>query len=218
MVSAARSSGLDAPVPSCPDWDVTDLLRHVGKIHRWVARVIATGDMDVPRPEGTAPRGPELFEWVEVGADELFAVGTEVGPTAPVSNWAKQTPVAAFWFRRMANEVAVHAWDARNAAGDPEPIEAELAADAIDEWLTVMGPMRPPEGLTGTVHIHCTDVSADWTVDLGAFATQRGRADADAELRGPASGILLRLLTRSDEGEVLGDPGVLAQWGDKVRF
>jgi len=218
MVTAGRSAGLDAPVPSCPDWDVTDLLRHVGKIHRWVARVLATGDMNVPRPEGTAPRGPELFEWVETGADELLAVGTEVGPTAPVSNWAQQTPVAAFWFRRMANEVAVHAWDARNAAGDPEPIEAELAADAIDEWLTVMGPMRPPEGLTGTLHIHCTDANRDWTVDLAAFATQRGSAEADAELRGPASGILLRLLNRSDEGEVRGDPGVLAQWGDKVRF
>ena len=46
MVTAARSAGLDTPVPSCPDWDVTALLRHVGKIHRWVAQVIATGDMN----------------------------------------------------------------------------------------------------------------------------------------------------------------------------
>ncbi|HXA31089.1 MAG TPA: maleylpyruvate isomerase family mycothiol-dependent enzyme [Acidimicrobiales bacterium] len=218
MVAAARTAGLDAPVPSCPDWDVTALLRHVGKIHRWVALVLATGDMNVPRPEGTPPRGAELFPWVETGADELLASGLQAGPTATVSNWAQQPPVAAFWFRRMANEVGVHAWDARNAAGDPEPIEAELAADAIDEWLTVMGPLRAPEGLTGTVHIHCTDVIGDWTVDLASFATQRGSAEADAELRGPASGLLLRLLNRSDDGEVLGDPDVLARWGDKARF
>jgi hypothetical protein len=118
----------------------------------------------------------------------------------------------------MANEVAVHAWDARAAAGKPEPIEAELAADAIDEWLTVMGPMRPPEGLSGTLHILCTDAAGDWTVDLASFTTEGGGAPADAELRGPASGILLRLLSRSDEGELTGDPGVFAQWGEKVHF
>ncbi|HEX4218977.1 MAG TPA: maleylpyruvate isomerase family mycothiol-dependent enzyme [Acidimicrobiales bacterium] len=218
MVSAARSAGLDTPVPSCPEWDVTALLRHVGKIHRWVARVIATGDMNTPRPEGTAPRGPELFEWVTAGAAELYAVGSEHGPNAPVTNWASQEPVAAFWFRRMANEVAVHAWDARAAAGKPEPIEAELATDAIDEWLTVMGPLRPPQGLSGTLHIHCTDAAGDWTVDLASFATERGSAPADAELVGPASGVLLRLFGRSDEGEVRGNPGVLARWGEKVRF
>jgi uncharacterized protein (TIGR03083 family) len=218
LVTAARSAGLDTPVPSCPDWDVTALLRHVGKIHRWVAQVIATGDMNTPRPEGTAPHGPELFEWIQTGAAELYAVGMEKGPNAPATNWAHQEPVTAFWFRRMANEVAVHAWDARAAAGNPEPIEAELAADAIDEWLTVMGPMRPPEGLSGTLHIHCTDAAGDWTVDLASFTTERGGASADAELRGPASGILLRLLSRSDEGELSGDPGVFAQWGEKVRF
>ena len=119
MVAAARSAGLDAPVPSCPDWDVTALLRHVGKIHRWVAQVIATGDMNTPRPEGTAPRGPELFEWIKTGADELFAVGIREGSERSRHQLGRQEPVAAFWFRRMANEVAVHAWDARAAAGEP---------------------------------------------------------------------------------------------------
>jgi hypothetical protein len=120
----------------------------------------------------------------------------------------------------MANETAVHSWDARAAAGSPEPIEAELAADAIDEWLTVMGPMRPPEGLSGTVHLHCTDVPGDWTVDLAAFTTVSGGADADAdaELRGPASAILLRLLNRAEGGDILGDASVLDHWSENVRF
>ena len=194
------------------------LLRHIGKVHRWVALVIATGDMNTPRPEGTAPRGPDLFEWIETGAGELLAAGTEKGPSAPASNWAGVTPTTAFWFRRMANETAVHSWDVRSAAGDPEPIEAALAADAIDEWLMVMGALRPPEGLSGTLHIHCTDVAGDWTLDLATFAAERRRSEADAELRGPASGILLRLLNRSDEVEILGDVDALADWGDKVHF
>jgi uncharacterized protein (TIGR03083 family) len=218
MVAAARSAGLDAPVASCPGWDVTALLRHVAKIHRWVGQVIATGDMDVARPEGTAPRGPDLFEWVRDGAAQLYAAGMEKGPAAPVGNWAQAAPTTAFWFRRMANETAVHSWDARAAAGNPEAIEAELATDAIDEWLTVMGPMRPPEGLSGTVLIHCTDVPGDWTVDLARFATVRGRADADAELRGPASAILLQLLNRAEGGDILGDASILDRWGENVRF
>ena len=83
MVTAARSAGLDTPVPSCPDWDVTALLRHVGKIHRWVAQVIATGDMNTPRPEGTAPRGPELFEWIKTGRGRAVRRGHGEGSERP---------------------------------------------------------------------------------------------------------------------------------------
>jgi len=47
---------------------------------------------------------------------------------------------AGFWVRRMAHETIVHRADARHAAGDATDIPADLAADAIDEWLTVMSP------------------------------------------------------------------------------
>src|SRR5215469_3181220 len=47
---------------------------------------------------------------------------------------------AGFWIRRMAHETLVHRADAQLAAGAaPEPlIEAEVAADAIDEWLMLL--------------------------------------------------------------------------------
>ena len=47
-----------------------------------------------------------------------------------------------FWSRRMAHEVAVHRWDAQGAAGDPSPIERELAVDGIQEVFDLM-PVRP---------------------------------------------------------------------------
>jgi len=62
---------------------------------------------------------------------------------------------AGFWVRRMAHETIVHRADARHAAGDATDIPADLAADAIDEWLTVMSPpnsgaerpgLDPPRG------------------------------------------------------------------------
>jgi hypothetical protein len=40
LADAAERAGLDASVPPCPSWQVKDLLRHTGYIHRWAARHI----------------------------------------------------------------------------------------------------------------------------------------------------------------------------------
>ncbi len=37
LVDAADAAGLDAPVPTCPEWTVADLLGHIGRVHRWAA-------------------------------------------------------------------------------------------------------------------------------------------------------------------------------------
>ena len=74
------------------------------------------------------------------------------GKRAVTSFWSFTGPTpAGFWIRRMAHETLVHRADAQLAAGaEPEPvIEAEIAADAIDEWLMLVtggpgaGRMRP---------------------------------------------------------------------------
>ena len=40
LADAAERAGLDAPVPPCAPWQVKDLLRHTGYVHRWAARHI----------------------------------------------------------------------------------------------------------------------------------------------------------------------------------
>jgi hypothetical protein len=40
LADAAGRAGLDAPVPPCAPWQVKDLLRHTGYVHRWAARHI----------------------------------------------------------------------------------------------------------------------------------------------------------------------------------
>ena len=40
LAAAARRAGIDARVPSCPLWSVSDLLGHVGRLHRWVAGIV----------------------------------------------------------------------------------------------------------------------------------------------------------------------------------
>ncbi|HEU0237988.1 MAG TPA: maleylpyruvate isomerase N-terminal domain-containing protein, partial [Micromonosporaceae bacterium] len=42
---AAAKAGPDAPVPTCPAWDVTKLVTHQGMVHRWAAANLR-GDND----------------------------------------------------------------------------------------------------------------------------------------------------------------------------
>jgi hypothetical protein len=35
--AAAASAGLDAKVPTCPAWDIRQLVTHQGMVHRWAA-------------------------------------------------------------------------------------------------------------------------------------------------------------------------------------
>ena len=37
FAEAAEMGGLDRDVPSCPGWDVRELVRHLGMIHLWAA-------------------------------------------------------------------------------------------------------------------------------------------------------------------------------------
>ncbi|HWL65691.1 MAG TPA: maleylpyruvate isomerase N-terminal domain-containing protein, partial [Actinomycetota bacterium] len=142
------------------------------------------------------------------------AVFEEVGPDAPAWTWHGENDVA-FWIRRMAQETAVHCWDAENAIGSPTEIDAELAADGIDEFVDKFIALDEIayEGPSGTVHLHCEDTEDRWTVSLdpGKVPTfGRGPADADAVVRAPAHNLLLWIWRRlgSSSVEVSGAPAL----------
>ena len=217
-IAAGGALGLDARVPSCPGWDVRSVFGHLGAVHRWAAHLIASGATELGRPPDDRPADDEIASWLQRGADELEAVGLANGPGAPAANRPGAPPTAAFWFRRMAHETAVHSWDVRSAAGNAAPIPADLACDGIDELLSVVLPRRKPAGMSGTLHVHCTDVPGEWTVDLATSVTRPEHAKADAAIRGEASDLLLRLLNRTEAGETFGDPQVLAAWKSSFRF
>ena len=40
FVRYADRAGLEAPVPTCPDWTVLDLVAHQGMVHRWARRLV----------------------------------------------------------------------------------------------------------------------------------------------------------------------------------
>ena len=223
LAEAARRS-LDAPVPSCPGWTVGRLVGHVGTVHQWVAETLRTrateriGWETLPR----APRGPEVLGWYEAQRDRLVGVLEGVDPAEPVWNWSPGPQVAGFWHRRMAQETAVHRWDAEAATGAAAPVHSVLAADGIDEWLGVRlaagvrQPEAPVDAVCGSLHLHCTDVPGEWLARLHGreLSVAREHAKGDVAARGPASDLLLVLWRRRPPSgvEVLGDASVLDAW------
>jgi hypothetical protein len=115
----------------------------------------------------------------------------------------------------MAQETAVHRWDAENAHGAATPTEPELAVDGVDESLTVFLPdylyEEPRDGLSGTFRVEATDTGDGWLGTLwpDRCEVRRASGDADAVLRGPASALHLTLWGRAVGGvAVSGDPRV----------
>jgi uncharacterized protein (TIGR03083 family) len=227
LASAAERAGMDAPVPSCPDWKVADLLAHIGMVHRWAAANCDRSPEDAYLPSdsiGEAPEGSARADWVRGGAEQLLGVLGAHDVDDPCWTWAPPQNVG-FWNRRMAHETAMHRVDAQLAAGAREPIDADLASDGIDEWLWLL-PRRPwassPEGGGESLHFHCTDVDGEWTVQLTAdgVTVEREHAKGDVALRGPASDVLCWMMGRGpiDGLEVFGDAALLDRWRDVATF
>jgi uncharacterized protein (TIGR03083 family) len=233
LVDAAERAGVDAPVPSCPEWTVADLLAHIGRVHRWAAGNVRqatpdefwTGHVDIPGEHARV-------DWVREGAVELVAALNAAAPTDPA--WTFAGPgTASFWSRRQAHETAMHRVDAELAAGDAPTIAADLAADGLDELLTLLtlfgNPGAPPDSVWATpitgdddsIHLHCTDVEGEWLVRLTPTGLEfdRVHAKGDAAARGGASDLLTWLAGRAsiDRLEILGDTELLERWRVQAR-
>jgi uncharacterized protein (TIGR03083 family) len=162
---------LASPVPSCPDWTIEDLVRHLGCTYRWVAEHVSRGTTSHPgQPDrADAPTGAVVLSWWDEHYAKLLKLLDWLDPALPAWNWAPQTKKAEFWHRRIAHETAVHRWDAQMAVGLSEPIEAKLAADGVtevlDTWLPA-GKRRGPLDRHGVIALRATDLSEAWNVRL----------------------------------------------------
>jgi hypothetical protein len=92
-----------------------------------------------------------------------------------VWTWAQEQS-AGFVRRRQAHEALVHRVDAELAAGARTPLDPALAADGVDEVLTVMFGGVPPWGrLTpdadgAAVRVSTTDTGRSWLALLGRWS------------------------------------------------
>lgn len=218
IVSASRQ-GVDVTVPTCGDWTVGDLCRHVGAIYGYVAHVVSerlTSASEV-RPE--APADADPVEWLEDQLDDLVAALSGCDADTPMWNWSGETQVAAFWARRTAHESAVHRFDAQRAHGIAQPIDADLAEDGMDEFVDVLLPAvvayRGIELPAATYAFESVEDGAR-RIRFGDDGVGRAGIDgaADVTVRGTSSALLLAMNNRVPWSslEVEGDAGALDEW------
>lgn len=218
LIEAALKD-LHAHVPSCPEWDVAQLVGHTGRVHRHKCAIVKAGSTQYPEDldaETPPDQDDSLIDWYRAGLDDLLATLASKDPEMPVWSWSGDNRVA-FWNRRMAQETAVHRWDAENAVGEAGPIDAELASDGIDEMLGafIPGEDLPYHGREGSIGLRCRDVDGEWVVELRserAPTYEPGSKETDALLEGPADDLLLLLWRRIEpiRVQVSGDEMLVA--------
>ena len=226
IIDAARRTGLDADVPSCEGWAMRDLLWHVSEVWTFWGFVASQGatqrsDFDSFREPAQVSDGL-MFDWAATALNGLHAALTSTPPTTEVWTWTGSNRDVWWVRRRMAQETAVHRWDAERVVGDPYEIWSLVAADGIDEFLSFFTTRGRGEELGGTVHLHCTDTTADengeWMIhhlDGETIEVERAHGKADTAIRGTANDLLLWLWGRDHEPvEILGDQELAQRFSD----
>jgi len=213
--SAAVAAGPDADVPTCPDWDVRRLVRHIARVHNWVVRALDTDPAGSEPEPARPPEGwDETLAWWDEQVDAMVTGIAARGPAGPAWAWGRDR-TAGFWARRQAHETAIHRLDAEHAlAGAAVPslvFEPDFAADGVDEaLLMITGRLRrEPADVAGTVLLHAADAGRAWLVTLtpGA-APEIGPADVidtDASLVGTADAVYRAAWGRPSTAVVGGD-------------
>ncbi|HWA65336.1 MAG TPA: maleylpyruvate isomerase family mycothiol-dependent enzyme [Mycobacteriales bacterium] len=224
LVAAARQ-GSEAAVPTCGAWTVADLARHVWQVYANVTMYVTTRATRRPDQFPELPDGDPV-DLLEAQLDQLVAALSDVAADTPIWTWVFDAPAGAvFWARRMAHESAVHRFDAQNAHGIQEPINAELAGDGIDELVDVIAPRvygrDELSGPTGSLALHSTDGDA-WFLELhpsGVRKVERLESPA-VTATGTSSGLLLTVYGRVPIStvEVTGDASLLEAWTDVLNF
>jgi uncharacterized protein (TIGR03083 family) len=228
--AARRDPG--APVKACPGWTVDKLVGHMGRIHTWAAQVVRsrTRERISSRlfPEGPE-ESPELrIEWARERHAELLAALQDLDEDEQLWTFVPSgIGPGRFGMRRQAHELALHRWDAQDAAGEAEPLHPELSADGLDELLSAFLPQLTESAKQvstdgATMHVHCTDVEGEWLVRFsedGAVTTAE-HAKGDLAVRGSAADLYLLLWNRTgrDAVEAFGDTSVLDRWAEHVRI
>jgi len=129
LAEAARQGGLDADVPTCPGWDMRDLVRHLSEIHLWAAALVAERTTKLwpddisehteswPDLAVFWPNDSALTDWYLTTNTNLVHALESAPPDLDCPTFLPAPSPLAMWARRQAHETAVHRFDAENAAG-----------------------------------------------------------------------------------------------------
>jgi uncharacterized protein (TIGR03083 family) len=238
-----QGADLSVTVPTCPDWTLAELVRHIGGNLRSVETAVRTGTpVEDPGRQVPGVAGPDgddpatLDAWLAGAAARFAGTLRDAGPDAEARVWAFARSTG-FWARRAANDLVIHRADAAGTVHADYTVAPELAADAVDELLELISDpdvarssprLAELRGPGRSIHLHATDtkpdLAAEWLIELGTdgFTWRRGHEKATVALRGPLADVLRvfwrRLPADSERVEVLGDAALLDFWLDRVSL
>jgi uncharacterized protein (TIGR03083 family) len=232
LAEVTSSTDPAALVPTCPDWQLRDLIRHLGGVHRWATGFVLGAGVQPPHGDleplvGGWPEDAALVAWFRDGHRALVEALSSA--PADLDTWTfldAPTPLA-FWARRQAHETAIHRVDAESAAADVTGFPSDFAADGIDELLLrfVGRPGRPLDvEVARSLVVHATDVARSWRVTFAptGLRPEADPLDGDADLvvTGDAPSLYVMLWNRrgADGLELGGEPDLLDLWRETVQI
>ena len=226
-----------ARVPGCPDWTAADLLGHHGGVLEFWATIVEQrpAGPDESRDEPAPPTSyADRLAHHEAQTERLVAALGAADPAEAAWTWSAEQTVG-FTFRRQAHEALIHRLDAEQTAGAVTPLDAELAADGVDEALDIMFGGTPGWGSFAGggrhVRVDITDRDESIWVETGRFTgtdpengttydeddiakVEPRDGEPDAVVAGPAAALDAWLWRRgsADEITVTGDEAVVAHF------
>jgi len=230
LAEAAASAGIDAAVPTCPGWQVRDLLAHIGMVHRWAASIITDRHTKPPSDEEfPSPSDEELLDWYAAGHVALVETLRSAPSDTECWSFLPAPSPLEFWARRQAHETTVHHLDAAAAIGSGADVgvDVRLAVDGLDELLLGFfarsrGRLVADPPLTLGVEATDGDPGDAWTVAVrpNDREVNRGLARGDCIVRGRAADLYAFLWNRrGDDALVIsGNRKVLDVWREKARI
>jgi uncharacterized protein (TIGR03083 family) len=226
-ISDIAGHDLAAEVPSCPGWTVRDAVLHTAEVYAHKVACMRLPGGPQQREDWSHPPadGHDPVQWFRERFSELVDELEARGPQAPSYTWFEPDQTVGFWFRRMAQETAVHRVDVESAFGAAMPVAEDLAVDGIDEvlhlFLAYQSPDVGPDGPgRGTVAVRTGDHIWRSTLGPDDVALSRAPGPADAVVSGEPSELLLWLWGRRPDAAVSreGDRELLAGFRERLRI
>ena len=206
--AARQVAGAEAApaVPSCPGWVVTDLILHLGMVHRLVARLIG-GRMQQPPamagdpswlglaeewsgwlPPGRAPEGPRCRPGCSTGSGPARPTWRSISARPNRASWCgpgpRTTPSASGSGCRRSRPPCIGG-TLRTRWGRPSPSTRPWPPTPIGQTFEFMAPMRrtvakAPPGQGERFLFRRTDGPDTWAVQFDGAAVRLGEADGAA--------------------------------------
>lgn len=220
------SAGLTADVPACQGWTVGEALVHTGEVysHKVACMRLSGGPQSTDDWDHGPADGADAVAWFRERLDEMLHELTVRGPDAPSYTWYEPDQTVGFWFRRMAQETAVHRVDVESGFDAVSPVDDDLAIDGIDEvldwFLSYQNENVGPDGPgRGTVAVRTGDHIWRTTLTADQALLSREPGPSEAVVSGEPSELLLWLWGRRPDSAVVreGDEDLLRGFRERLR-